>query len=846
MRKQVKLLQQFLIKYKEIIKEFYAAFVGSIVFVLLNAPIKKILNVALVEPILSGFSNSYIWTDIFLTLILLMFTSKISLELIQRIRVFLICFLLIYAIDIIWLQQWDYTLTAISLKIDKVKFTYFGLISFFILALCYKSYKKNIKIISKKRELDKINIDASREDLVRKLFDKVTNAQNLEESAVFGIEGEWGIGKTTFMKCLYNKLEKDLINKKIILTWFDPWFFKDEEQLIINFFKHIQNSINKHYFFAQIISLEKYGEQLSSISSTNSLLRILKKSFTKDFTESIEERFFRVNQAIEDLHIHLVVFIDDLDRLNSKEVSAMLKLIRLSANFKNTTYIVAYDKNYIRESVRLEINPYESSKFSEKIFRNEIRLPPFSGETLFSVFKGHLKNKISNVHFTKIDNYQQDYVFDLLKNHRDVDRLVDSFLLTYNHMRSNGAIDNIDILDLLQIEIIKVKFITLYTNIFFHKYEFTRNKKRSYSSGIKINDESITTGKEEDFNLDNYLESFKTELKDDFYNVRDLINQLFFRKPLDLEHTSKFSIKEPNHFNKYFNLNLSNREINLKDYNEFLSKDPSKPSVHASIIQHWVKNGKADFLIWMIDKNTKLEGADDYYFIIMLLLHIRESLERFDPAKTYKIYHVIEVIKKYSRRAFSEWSIDQNVDGLNKFLDTLKIINKSSTVCLYLTYITRTNPYEVKENPLQLIEKERNNLFELSLKESPILDKETIEFYNEIQSSKGDRDFEALKKIFIDFIKNVSSERFLQLTIDRKEDKKSHSIYFLNLYLIYKLYSNLEEFEEFAIAVNLNEDMKKEYCTFYNEFFEINPPEISKPLSDYEGVYFQFNYLKVV
>lgn len=47
-----------------------------------------------------------------------------------------------------------------------------------------------------------------------------------------------------------------------------------------------------------------------------------------------------------------MVVIDDLDRLEGTELMAVLKLIRITANFKNLIFIVAYDKGFVANALK--------------------------------------------------------------------------------------------------------------------------------------------------------------------------------------------------------------------------------------------------------------------------------------------------------------------------------------------------------------------------------------------------------------------------------------------------------------------------------------------------------------
>ena len=84
----------------------------------------------------------------------------------------------------------------------------------------------------------------------------------------------------------------------------------------------------------------------------------------------------------------LIIFIDDIDRLDKSEVMAVIKLIRNSANFFNTIFVVSYDKEYLTNAITSISDQGEI--FLEKIFQVELNPPSFDKDIL----KKELINKI--------------------------------------------------------------------------------------------------------------------------------------------------------------------------------------------------------------------------------------------------------------------------------------------------------------------------------------------------------------------------------------------------------------------------------------------------------------------
>ncbi|HDR7248049.1 TPA: hypothetical protein QCX05_003057, partial [Bacillus pacificus] len=117
-----------------------------------------------------------------------------------------------------------------------------------------------------------------------------------------------------------------------------------------------------------------------NLKETHSLIEELfgkKSQSIKDIKEAIEKSLETSNKKI-------VVFIDDIDRLNKEEIQTIFRLVRLICDFPNITYIVALDEEIVASALA-ELHGKDENGDAKKIGRDYlekfIQIPLYIPET---------------------------------------------------------------------------------------------------------------------------------------------------------------------------------------------------------------------------------------------------------------------------------------------------------------------------------------------------------------------------------------------------------------------------------------------------------------------------------
>lgn len=302
-----------------------------------------------------------------------------------------------------------------------------------------------------------------------KFIEEIVHQIDLTESPngsfPIGIVGTWGIGKSTVIKSLITGLK----NKGEIIE-LNVWKCSNPAQIIETLFKSLKSTLTP-YSFSIDNKLQEYTSALLKGTQDERLNAV--KNFSELFfsTPSIDEQYDRINAEIKRIGKKIFVVIDDLDRLDKKEIYEVIRLVRNTASFSNTFFIVAYDRNYILNAIE-EINPYQSHYFLEKIFQLEFTLPPIAHEILQDEVSKRLESILTEADmkdykfmlkesYSMPDYGDSDLSHTFIHNIRDVIRFINSFKLSYRFVK-----DEVFFNDFYNLELIRFKHPELFVDIF--------------------------------------------------------------------------------------------------------------------------------------------------------------------------------------------------------------------------------------------------------------------------------------------------------------------------------------------------------------------------------------------
>jgi hypothetical protein len=218
-------------------------------------------------------------------------------------------------------------------------------------------------------------------------------------SLVVGVFGPWGDGKTSVLKMMEEELQR---HDNVVVLRFNPWHFQSEEQLIRGFFATLAEGLDQKLNTAQEKIgkiLKDYGSLLSlgSFAIAGGAIQLRPGDAVKGLGEALsnvglDKLRSRIDTILAASGKRVVVLVDDIDRLDRAETHSIFKLVKLSASFNHTAYVLAFDDEVVAAALgeRYGAGGQQAGRaFLEKIIQVPLHLPPVDEVALRQVaFEG--------------------------------------------------------------------------------------------------------------------------------------------------------------------------------------------------------------------------------------------------------------------------------------------------------------------------------------------------------------------------------------------------------------------------------------------------------------------------
>ena len=209
-----------------------------------------------------------------------------------------------------------------------------------------------------------------------------------ETPLTIAVQGAWGSGKTSMMNMLQKYLEE---TGKVETIWFNTWQFSQfnmDEQISLTFLEHLTKELGKavgdknghaQEIGKKVLGVTKglaaglvsnyFGDDLGKV--TKELVGVDKDKDIADKILHLKNDFQQlINTVAEDGKKRVVIFIDDLDRLQPIHAIELLEVLKLFVDCENCIFVLAIDTAVVFQGIRAKYGDISQEKAQSFLIRS--------------------------------------------------------------------------------------------------------------------------------------------------------------------------------------------------------------------------------------------------------------------------------------------------------------------------------------------------------------------------------------------------------------------------------------------------------------------------------------------
>ncbi|SHJ70739.1 KAP family P-loop NTPase fold protein [Paraburkholderia terricola] len=463
----------------------------------------------------------------------------------------------------------------------------------------------------------------------------VLSELSLREGRVFAIRGGWGFGKSSLKNLVTERL--DAMSDGAEWLEFNPWQWGDGDAIARALFGQIADRLGGEHSkaaLARAAALRRYGailtgtgaplkeasgsSHLISMVLTNvsviavasaigfdlptaakaavalALLSVGAPLFGRLLTHLGRDRggepLDKVRETLEvrlrELSRPLVVFVDDIDRLEPEQIRMLLRQVKANANLPNIVFVLLFQPSIV-EGALDPVADGDGRAFLEKIVQASFDLPAVPVSIVHRTFAEEL-TQLAAQYATDENGFTQTRwgnafvgcIQPMLRNMRDARRLISS-IAVHLPLHADGDVFEVNIVDFFLLETLRVFEPDLHETLF-RQRELVLQEWRPSGYGRRDADKDAA---------ERLLEIVSEERR---AIVRDALKALF--PPLEWAYggtnyadgfhltwlTSK-RVCSPRYFPRYFELQTALGEISERRFVAFLDATATKDGLAAAI-----------------------------------------------------------------------------------------------------------------------------------------------------------------------------------------------------------------------------------------------------------------------
>ena len=442
---------------------------------------------------------------------------------------------------------------------------------------------------------------------------------DLHQGIVVSVEGAWGSGKSSLVNMALEKLENTENGPHVIR--FAPWLVGSRNELLEQLFADLEPIIldgtpMKDYRVTKntIKRFVQIGTRISGFAATAGVpgAKIVNELTRKAEEYTIESLGYLNHKLREFLTIihrdrPIVVFIDDLDRLDPYEVIEVFRLVKAVADFPNVAYILAYDPKIVTKIVKRTLRVNDGNSYLEKVVQVSFKVPKATNYDLRNWLRDDVLSLLGERPLDesvrdRLERVYRTWGRRYLETPRDVVRLVNAMKLFFV-----PVMDQVDPGDMVFLQIARLRDSKLYSWI------------ENYTSNLSEFSTARNFSERISKNLENELLCiFNTKDNDNKFINQSIADLHLLRTDgttLDLSKiNAEKRLASPSYHRYYFSFDIHSGGIRDYEVEEFLLDCKRKPknamsTFRTMIVRQRPQGGRfADLLLDLVfDESRNIE-----------------------------------------------------------------------------------------------------------------------------------------------------------------------------------------------------------------------------------------------
>lgn len=504
------------------------------------------------------------------------------------------------------------------------------------------------------------------------------------EGRVFAIRGGWGFGKSSLKYLVIERLE----SQEKAADWldFNPWQWGDGNAISRALFGQIADQLggdNSKAAIARAEALRRYGailegasaplkkagESNAQISSvlTNASVIVAASAIGFDLPtvamvaaalaglsivtsvigrvlslwgrDKSNEPLDKVREALETrlgkLARPLIVFVDDIDRLEPDQIRLLIRQVKANANLPNIVFVLLFQPSIVERA--LDPVAHDNGRaFLEKIVQASFDLPAVPAYMVYRIFgeqvsqlAGGFANEANGFDEVRWGNAMVGCIQPRLRNIRDAQRLLSS-IAVHMPLHVSGSVFEVNIVDFLVLETLRVFEPDLHEALFQERALVLQERNAVNERRQEVVKESV----------EQLLNKVPEERR---LVARDTLKELF--PPLewalggthyDGGFRSQWLVAKrvcsSRYFPRYFELQTALGEVSERQFVEFLEATASKQELAAAVADI-ESEGLLPSLVSRLDESVDRLPVGNAAVLLPAMFSIGQKLVRFrgDP-----------------------------------------------------------------------------------------------------------------------------------------------------------------------------------------------------------------------